>query len=90
MPLRRVMCRGTHVGLPSSGGSSLMAPELPARTLAAARHLEHVSRSRPRDHGTEPTMINQMVLECEAEWILVQRVAEQAIKIRKEDQSKRA
>jgi hypothetical protein len=35
-------------------------------------------------------MINQMVLECEAERILVQRVAGQAIKIRKEDQSKRA
>jgi hypothetical protein len=39
---------------------------------------------------TELTKITLLVHGCEAEWILVQRVTEQAIKIRKEDQSKRA
>jgi hypothetical protein len=67
-------------------GTALKARLLPGRPVANAKvphskaHLG--TELLGRDHHT--------VHGCEAEWILVQRVTERAIKIRKEDRSKRA
>jgi len=58
----------------------------PLRTIAHAQRCYEGDPALPlfRSRRTITDHDRQMVLGCEAEWILVQRVTEQAIKIRKD------